>query len=82
MELETRSEQTEFGWRDHLGFIGRLKAGTAARMEPKGEFPTGPAIGELLPDIVAPNHDGRMVDAHAERHDGPLVVVFYRSAVW
>ena len=51
-------------------------------MGPKGEFPTGPAIGELLPDIVAPNHDGRMVDAHAERHDGPLVVVFYRSAVW
>jgi hypothetical protein len=82
MELETRGEQTDRGWRDHLGFIGPLKPGTGGRIEAKDEFPTGPAIGEPLPDIVAPNHDGRMVDAHAERGDGPLAVVFYRSAVW
>ena len=82
MELDTRGEEAERGWRDHLGMIGPLKPGTGGRIQPRGEFPTGPGIGERLPDIVAPNHDGQIVDAHAERGDGPLVMVFYRSAVW
>lgn len=82
MELETRSEQTEFGWRDHLGFIGPLKAGTAARMEPKGEFPTGPAIVALSMRIDHPTVVVRGDDVREKFTDGPLVVVFYRSAVW
>jgi hypothetical protein len=83
VEIETRGEQTERGWwRDHLGFVGPLKPGTHGRSDPTGDFPTGPGVGELLPAIVAPSHDGRMVDAHAERNDGPLVMVFFRSAVW
>ena len=83
MKLQTESQQTERNtWLDHLGFEGPLQPGTHARSDPTGEFPTGPAVGEELPDIVAPDSDGQMVDVHEARRGGPLVMVFYRSAVW
>ena len=83
MDREVWAEQTESGmWRDQHGFVGPLRPGTHARTNPVGDFPTGPAVGARLPDVVAPNHDGRVVDVHAERDGGPLVMVFYRSAVW
>lgn len=46
------------------------------------EFPTGPAIGERLPEFELPNQDGELIDFHADRGDSKAVVVFYRSAVW
>ena len=83
MKLQTDGRQTERGtWLDHLGFEGPLQPGTHARSDPTGEFPTGPAIGERLPDIVARDFRGRRVDVHEIRRGGPLVMVFYRSAVW
>jgi hypothetical protein len=83
MKLQTEGRQTERGtWLDHLGFEGPLQPGTHARSDPTGEFPTGPAVGEILPDIVAPDFRGQMVDVHETRRGGPLVMVFYRSAVW
>ena len=46
------------------------------------EFPTGPALGERLPDFTLPNQHGEPVDFHAHRGGQGAVVVFYRSAVW
>ncbi len=46
------------------------------------EFPTGPALGERLPDFSLPNQHGEPVDFHAHRGGQGAVVVFYRSAVW
>ncbi len=83
MKLQTEGRQTERDtWLDHLGFEGPLQPGTHARSDPMGEFPTGPAVGEQLPDIVAPDFRGQRVDVHETRRGGPLVMVFYRSAVW
>jgi len=55
----------------------------AARRYPAtNEFPTGPAIGERLPEFKLPNHNGERVDFHADRGDSRAIVVFYRSASW
>lgn len=62
--------------------IGPYKPGVGPRSNPHREFPTGPDIGQRVPDILAPSHTGEIVDVHELRGDGPAVVVFYRSAVW
>ena len=54
----------------------------ARRYPASEEFPTGPAIGERLPEFTLPNQDGELVDFHADRGDSKAIVVFYRSAVW
>jgi predicted homoserine dehydrogenase-like protein len=54
----------------------------ARRYPASEEFPTGPAVGEKLPEFQLPNQNGEMVDFHASRGDSKSIVVFYRSAVW
>lgn len=55
----------------------------AARRYPaSADFPTGPALGERLPEFILPNQHGEPVDFHADRGGQGAVVVFYRSAVW
>ena len=46
------------------------------------EFPTGPEVGERLPEFTLPNQDGELVDFHKDRGTSKAIVVFYRSAVW
>ena len=69
-------------WLDVDGFAGPIKPGNGPRRDPKSDFPTGPAVGTRLPDVIAPNHDGTPIDVHRHRGGKPAVVVFYRSAVW
>ena len=54
----------------------------ARRYPASDEFPTGPAIGERLPEFQLPNQDGELIDFHADRGRSKAIVVFYRSAVW
>ena len=70
------------GWEDEHGAIGPAKPGHGPRQDPVGEFPTGPAVGERFPGIVATAHSGMPLDVHADRGDRASVFVFYRSAVW
>ncbi len=71
-----------------LGFLILLASPAAAQRHPaqripaSAEFPTGPAIGERLPDFVLPNQRGERVDFHADRAGRKAAVVFQRSAVW
>jgi len=54
-----------------------------ARVYPATEdFPTGPALGERLPDFTLPNQRGERIDFHRDRAGRKAVVVFIRSAVW
>lgn len=69
-------------WEDKFGAIGPFKPGEGPRQDPLGDFPTGPAIGERLPDIVTPTHTGDTLDVHDDRGKRAAVIVFYRSAVW
>ncbi len=84
-ELETRATKPASGkgWDDYLGFTGPFKPGSGPRSDPlAGTFPTGPAIGERLPDIVGIDQWGTAIDVHQRRGERPLVMVFFRSAVW
>ena len=69
--------------KDDLGITVPVPASHPGRRYPaEPEFPTGPAIGERLPEFELPNQDGELVDFHADRGDSKAIVVFYRSAVW
>ena len=85
-ELETESTQTDTGFRDVDGFVGPYEPGNGPRQDPRGDFPTGPAVGERLPEINSTSIKGTPFDllAHnqANHSDQPAVVVFFRSAVW
>ena len=81
-ELETRGTRTDAGWRDQDGFVGPRQPGTGPRSDPRGDFPTGPAVGEAMPDVRCPTADGTEFDLHAHRAGRPVVFIFYRSAVW
>lgn len=69
-------------WEDEYGALGPAKPGVGPRNDPRGEFPTGPAVGAPFPDVVATTGDGRTVDVHADRAGRKAIFVFYRSAVW
>jgi hypothetical protein len=49
---------------------------------PPADFPTGPALGERLPDFRLLDQRGETVDFHADRGSRRAAVVFQRSAVW
>lgn len=82
IDIETSAEETKHGWRDLDGFIGPYRPGKGPRTDPRGEFPTGPAVGTRLPDIRSLDANGEPFDLHAARSGKPAIVVFYRSAVW
>ena len=81
-ELETRATKTDTGWQDHDGFIGPVQPGNGPRSDPRGDFQTGPDVGEALPDVRCSAADGTPFDLHAHRAGRPAVFIFYRSAVW
>ncbi len=81
-ELETRGTQTDKGWQDHDGFIGRVQPGTGPRSDPRGDFPTGPEVGEAMPDVRCSTSDATLLDLHAHRAGRPAVLTFFRSALW
>ena len=81
-ELETRGTRTDKGWRDHDGFAGRRQPGTGPRSDPRGDFPTGPDVGDAMPDVRCVTADATRFDLHAHRAGRPAVFIFYRSAVW
>jgi hypothetical protein len=71
-----------FHERDPLGFDAPAPLGYPARANKPEGTPTGPEIGERLPDFSLTDHTGRVVDFHADRADAMAAVVFFRSAVW
>ncbi|MFQ5382405.1 MAG: hypothetical protein ACE5EF_12415, partial [Dehalococcoidia bacterium] len=79
MQTEATPVETPRGtaWADVDGYIGPRPPGGGPRRDPASEFPTGPDIGEKLPDIVALAADGRTIDVHADRAGRPAAVVFF-----
>ncbi len=67
---------------DEFGFVGPLTARARAGHLPAEGFPTGPEVGERLPDFELPAADGRRVRLHADRAGSKAAVTFFRSAVW
>jgi len=46
------------------------------------DYPTGPAVGELLPDFMLPDQGGVLRNFNATRAGNRALVVFYRSTRW
>ena len=80
IEIETRSEKTEHGWRDIDGFVGPMQPGFGPRTDPKGPFPTGPDIGDQLPVFSCQDVLGNPYSF--SRESKPTIMLFFRSAVW
>ena len=67
---------------DETGFEAPAPLGHPGRRGlPKGQ-PTGPEIGERLPDFDLPDHTGRRIRFHEDRGKAKAAVVFFRSVVW
>lgn len=58
-----------------LNFPGR-------RFPATDDFPTGPDVGERVPEFTLPNQDGDTVDFYKDKGDAKAVLMFIRSAVW
>ena len=68
--------------RDEFGFDAPAPLGHPGRLGLEKGHPTGPEVGERLPDFRLPDAHGREFDFHADRGGAKAVLVFYRSAVW
>ncbi len=82
--VKAAHENLEPGSRaDDFGIVVPIPASHPGRRYPADhDFPTGPAVGERLPDFSLPNQKGELIDFHEDRGDSKAIVVFYRSAVW
>jgi len=52
------------------------------RMPATDDFPTGPAVGETLPDFTLPDQRGEQVNFTKAREGKRALVVFQRSTRW
>ena len=46
------------------------------------DHPTGPDVGERMPDITLPDQTGTLVNIEEARGDDRALVVFHRSLRW
>jgi hypothetical protein len=67
---------------DEFGFYSPMPLSRPARREPGPDFPTGPVVGERLPNFTLPDQYGRQIDFYTDRQDRKTIVVFHRSAYW
>ena len=68
--------------RDEFGFDAPAPLGYPGRLGLEDGHPTGPTLGEPLPDFVLPDAFGRELRFHEDRGNAKAVVVFFRSAIW
>ncbi len=69
-------------YEDEYGFVAPLPMTSSQRKIAPAGFPTGPAIGERLPDFELLDQTEKIVRFHADRGSARAAVVFFRSAVW
>jgi len=67
---------------DEFGFYSPMPLSRPARREPGPDFPTGPAVGERLPNFTLPDQYGQPTDFDMARQGRKAIVVFHRSAYW
>lgn len=82
IEMETRGEEVDGGWRDQDGFIVGIQPGNGPRSDPRGEFPTGPDVGSPMPNVRCLDSFGQSFDLHEVSAGKPAIFIFQRSAVW
>lgn len=81
-DVITQGTKVKKGWRDRDGFVGPIQPGVGPRADPTDEFPTGPEVGQSMPNVRCATADGALLDLHEDRQGRPAIFIFYRSAVW
>jgi hypothetical protein len=54
----------------------------SGRFPDSEDFPSGPEVGERLPEIVLPSQSGAMVNLEQARGNKRALVLFHRSVRW
>lgn len=68
---------------DDFGLTVPIPISFPARRYPAAEgYPTGPEVGDLMPDFELPDQNGDLVNFQTAREGKKAAVVFFRSAVW
>ena len=68
---------------DDLGISVPIPISHPGRRYPaNNDFPTGPDVGERLPDFTLQNQYGQMINFAQHSQNSRAIVVFFRSAVW
>ena len=67
---------------DEYGLFVPVPVSHPGRRFPADDFPTGPAIGERVPDFELVNQNGELIDFHADKAGKKAALVFQRSVVW
>ena len=67
---------------DTFGFVGPGPSDFPTRRLPDATFPTGPAVGEHVPEFQLRNQRGELIDFPAALGGNHAIVTFNRSAVW
>ena len=66
MQIERDTRGSELGpnqYEDAEGYVAPLPAGFGPRSNPLGAFPTGPEVGQPLPDVITFHSLGGVVTA-------------------
>ena len=58
------------------------RSNPTARFPAAEGFPTGPDVGELLPDFSLPDQRGTVRRFHKARGDRRAVLIFIRATAW
>ncbi len=67
---------------DEFGLVGVVPTSHGIRQPLGHDAPTGPAVGERLPDFTLSAASGGTISFHHDRDRSKAAVVFFRSAVW
>ena len=67
---------------DEFGFTAPLPITDGQRKAAPVGFPSGPEVGEHLPDFELPTSAGTTLRLHEDRAGSKAAVMFFRSAVW
>lgn len=75
------ARKTDSGWMDDDGFVSPIRPGEGPRANPQGDFPTGPEVGSLIPELQCKDAEG-MAFTLSDIKGKPTVLMFNRSVVW
>ncbi len=82
LPVPDHNDGSDDAYRDAFGLTAPIPAHHGLRRVPEEGFPTGPEVGERLPDFALRAATGQLIDFHRHRGDAKAAVVFLRSAVW
>jgi len=67
---------------DEYGFEAPAPLSFPGRRNMPVGHPTGPEVGERVPDFELRDQHGKLVDFHRDRGQNKAALVFFRSVVW